>query len=59
MKTFKQFIEEMPNQGPSTPIKYYGPNMGFDTDRGATRIGKVRFKKGGFINLSPFGNKVL
>ena len=44
MKTFKQFIDEMPNQGPSTPVGNYDgkimPNFG------STRIGKVRLKGG-------------
>ena len=44
MKTFKQFLDEMPNDGPSTPVSNSGgtimPNFG------ATRIGKIRPKGG-------------
>ena len=44
MKTFKQFIDEMPNQGPSTPVgNYDGKIM---PKFGATRIGNVRLKNG-------------
>ena len=34
------------NAGPSTPIKNYGGNMGFDQNFGAGRITNVRPKKG-------------
>tara|TARA_R100001082_G_scaffold83051_1_gene49796 strand:+ start:414 stop:599 length:186 start_codon:yes stop_codon:yes gene_type:complete len=34
------------NAGPSTPIKNYGGNMGFEKDFGAGRITNVRPKKG-------------
>ena len=34
------------NAGPSTPIKNYGGNMGYDQDFGAGRIKNVRPKPG-------------
>tara|TARA_B100000900_G_scaffold414110_1_gene439858 strand:+ start:861 stop:1028 length:168 start_codon:yes stop_codon:yes gene_type:complete len=44
MKTFKQFIDEMPNAGPSSPVSMSGgklmPNFG------AGRIGKIKLKNG-------------
>ena len=34
------------NQGPSTPVKNYGGNMGFQKNSGGTGITNVRPKKG-------------
>jgi len=34
------------NAGPSTPIKDYGGNMGYDKDYGAGRVKNVRPKPG-------------
>ncbi len=34
------------NQGPSTPVKNYGGNMGFQKNSGAGRVTNVRPKKG-------------
>jgi len=44
MKTFKQFIDEMPNDGPSTPVGYYDGKV--MQKFGAGRIGKIRPKGG-------------
>ena len=46
MKTYKQFIKEMPNAGPSTPVKYYKDGDKILPYFGAGRIGKIRLKKG-------------
>jgi len=46
MKTFKQFINEMPNKGPSTPIKYYKDTNRFLFDSGAGRVTNIRLKGG-------------
>tara|TARA_Y100001936_G_C15912973_1_gene579632 strand:- start:395 stop:562 length:168 start_codon:yes stop_codon:yes gene_type:complete len=51
MKTFKQFINEMPNDGPSTPVKYYKDGNKVLFHSGAGRIGKIRPKKGTLADL--------
>jgi len=38
------------NQGPSTPVKNYGGNMGYDKNYGAGRVTNVRPKKGFTLN---------
>ena len=43
MKTFKQFMNEMPNAGPSTPVSMSGGKLQFN--KGAAGIGKIRLKK--------------
>ena len=43
MKTFKQFMNEMPNAGPSSPVSLSGGKM--MPNFGAGRIGKIRPKK--------------
>tara|TARA_B100000900_G_scaffold378208_1_gene362186 strand:- start:44 stop:202 length:159 start_codon:yes stop_codon:yes gene_type:complete len=46
MKTFKQFMNEMPNAGPSTPVTRVG--NGFLPNLGAGRLNdkKIRLKPG-------------
>jgi len=46
VKSFRQFIKEMPNSGPSTPVKYYKDGDKILPYFGGTRIGKIRLKKG-------------
>ena len=46
MKTFKQFINEMPKDGPSSPVKYYKDNNTILPYFGATRINNIRPKGG-------------
>tara|TARA_B100000508_G_C11335946_1_gene216729 strand:+ start:120 stop:290 length:171 start_codon:yes stop_codon:yes gene_type:complete len=46
MKTLKQFINEMPNSGASTPVKYYKDGNKILPNFGAGRIGKIRPKGG-------------
>jgi len=46
MKTFKQLINEMPNKGPSSPVKYYKDNNTILPYFGATRINNIRPKGG-------------
>ena len=51
MKTFKQFIDEMPNAGPSTPVKMFDGKLQFN--KGGAGIGKIKLKKGGPLQGAP------
>tara|TARA_B100000963_G_scaffold181075_1_gene157400 strand:+ start:141 stop:308 length:168 start_codon:yes stop_codon:yes gene_type:complete len=51
MKPFKQFINEMRKDGPSTPVKYYKDGNKVLPNFGAGRIGKITPKKGTLADL--------